>query len=159
MPTPTSRNAKHLTTSVLQHLERYARAAALRNDRRTLEHFEECWLLVFTRLYGGYSLPVCHRRSELRAPAAAVPASKPHWHALKYSRPARRVTAQITEGGAKGRRLDTCPAVYDVLACGHKIAAAYKEDGSRVSKWRYCNECAQEARAAADVQRVHGTAA
>jgi hypothetical protein len=141
MRKPSSQTAKQLTDSILKQLELYERYAALRNDRSMVQHFQECWRMVFTHFYGGYTVPRVPATRRPESQAEIVPASKPQWQVNKYSRPARKVVAQVHEQQRYDNRRDTFTVTYDVLACGHKMLAAYKEDGSMVSKWRYCNEC------------------
>jgi hypothetical protein len=141
MRKPSSQTAKQLTISILKDLELYERYATLRNDRSMVQHFQECWCMVFTHLYGGYTVPRVPATRRPEPSGIEVPASKPQWQINKYSRPARKVVAQVRERQRYGQRRDSFTVIYDVLTCGHKLLAAYRDDGSMHSKWRYCNEC------------------
>src|ERR1044071_10359718 len=159
MSIPANQTSKHLAASILDYFERYQQYALKRNDHRLLDHYNDCWLLVFNQVYGGCSLPRLRMQPKPRGCAVVAPAIKPPWHGQKYSRPARKVIAQISQPPDAFERRGCTAQMYDVLECGHRLPAAYKEDGSRTSLWRYCNACKRETEQAGTAVRAFSVAA
>lgn len=132
---------KRLVQSILEYLEACERAASLRNHRATVQHFQECWLIVHQSFFGSYSVPsmggaVCHQSTE-----AVSSAARPLWFEQKYSRPVRRVIARVSETGDASAGAGGESILFDVLECGHKLLARHRLAGGTPARHRWCAEC------------------
>jgi hypothetical protein len=141
------RVSDHPGTHVLDYLAKCEHAAVIRSRRDLVQHYHECWLLVFERINGILPLPLAVRVDRPACPPP-LPAPLKGWERDKYSKPMRKVL-ECTESV---RTVPGSKAKYTVLVlrleCGHEIEEFTGIDPEKHPLRRRCVHCSNVRHAA-----------
>jgi hypothetical protein len=141
------RVANHPATGVLDYLARCERAAALRNRRDLVDHYQQCWNLVHDGVYGLLPLPMLRPPYPTQCPPP-MPKPLKGWEKQKYSKPLRRVTRRRDVAVKDGHGVTIGHLTVLELECGHEWESAVVLEADENPKWRRCRSCANSGYAA-----------
>ena len=133
--------ASQTVVSVLSMFEQHERAAMLRNDYSTVQHYRECWLTVHESVFGDTRVSGVRPSPQASPVMPVVVTERPKWWTAKYSRPLRRVIEHREQRSRCRQRSGPAVVRLDVLECGHKLPDQSQITGSAPAKHRRCREC------------------
>lgn len=152
-----ARASDHPAAHVLDYLAKCEHAAALRNRRDMVVHYQECWRLVFEQLNGLLPLPIMAVTPRPLCPEPVVARLK-GWERDKYSKPSRRVVDMYEAASQSAIARYGIGAVVLILECKHEVDAGPLYDPNKPPKRRRCAQCQSASYAQrVELQRFRGT--
>jgi|SRR5215471_276388 len=143
MPTSKTTAGRARVESVLGYFVLMERAASLHNDRDSMHHYQQCWLMVHERFFGCSAFRPKASAYPATDAAACASTARPRWFIEKYSRPLKRVVGRVSRRSSSAGADAGFLIVYDVLECGHQVECHTSITGERPARHRRCAQCAR----------------